>query len=52
MPERNVEVTLVAETDEYEAAMKRATKSVRKLSKALRELNEITIRIRVERDRG
>lgn len=48
--EREVKVTLVAEVAEYEAALERAAERVRDLSKALLELNEITIRIRVERD--
>lgn len=48
--ERGVKVKLIADVDEYQAAMKRAAKRTRKLIKALRKLESITIRIRIERD--
>lgn len=50
--EREVRVKLVAETAEYIAAVDRAAKQTRKLRKALRDLEDIEIRIRVVRDRG
>lgn len=46
---REVKVHLKADVAEYEAAMKKAAKRARKLSRALREVNEITIRIHIER---
>lgn len=49
MAEREVKARLVAETSEYVAAVKRAAKHSRKLTKALKDLDEIVIRIRVER---
>lgn len=47
--ERVVRVRLVADTAEYQAAMKRAAKAARKLSRRLREVNEATVRVGVER---
>lgn len=49
--EREVKVKLVADTQEYIAAVDRAAKRTRKLVKALRELEAIEIRVQVVRDR-
>ncbi|WP_186324455.1 hypothetical protein [Microbacterium paludicola] len=47
--ERNVTVRLIADTSEFDAAMKRAAKRSRKLAKALREVDDVKISIRIER---
>lgn len=45
---REVKVRLTADTSEYDAAMKRAAKRARKLGKALRKLQSVSIRVSVE----
>lgn len=47
--EREIKVRLYVDTTEYDTAMKRAAKRARKLTKALRELDRVTIHISVER---
>lgn len=47
--EREVHVKLVADTAAFAKAMKRAAKRVRKLTAAMHELNDVAIKIRVDR---
>lgn len=47
---REVKVRLVADTTEYEGAMRRAAKRARKLAKAMRELDGIAVHVSVERE--
>lgn len=50
MSEREVRVRLVADTSEYEAAMRRPRKSAKRLRKAMRKVIRITVVVRVERE--
>lgn len=49
MADRNVKIALTADIQEYVEAIERARKASRKLTKAMRKLNESEIAVRVRR---